>query len=110
MVTDLTFKLLRLCEFARNFSTFEVSGGNDKTVKVELSNEEQISSSNCDSSELICETLEVSFWHCSGTEVVSTVIDGVEEVEETDIPESGEGSLEEDTLGGGGGGRLLYVP
>lgn len=50
LVTPLTFRLLRLCEFVRNFSTLEVTAGKERTVKVELSRDEQMSSNNCDSS------------------------------------------------------------
>ena len=88
---------MRLCEFVRNFSALELTAGNDRTVKVELSSEEHMSSNNCES------------WLCSVTEAASKeVVDGMEEVEDTERPESGDVSLElEVLLGGGGGGRSL---
>ena len=46
--SSLTLRSLRLCEFVRNFSTFEVTAGNDRTVRVELSKDEQMSSNNCE--------------------------------------------------------------
>jgi len=116
LVTPLTFRLLRLCEFVRNFSTLEVTAGNERTVKVELSRDEQMSSNNCDSSVgASCENAVIgsdSRVHWSVDKATSReVVDGWEEVDDTDRPESGDVSLDDDVLlGGGGGGRSLRVP
>ena len=117
--TPLTFRSLRLCEFVRNFSVLDLTSGNERTLKVVLSKDEQMSSNNCDSSaRAFCEKIGTGELGADSPLLRSVddaaskdVVDGCDEVEDRDRPESGDASRDDDVLlGGGGGGRSLRVP